>query len=217
MWSARRLLLASSLIDELPAIEGTADLWGRGVFHCPYCHGFEVWGKPLAVLGASRSAVHLALHLTRIGSDVVLCTNGPVELGPETRELLAAQGVAVRTEPIVRVEGSNGHLERIVFAEGPPRARHALFGGNRTRQRSELPAQLGCARFDDDSVEVDDFGRTSVPGLSAAGDMARRAGFGTAAAVVVAAPSGMMAASFLDKDLLAADHGVESPFAGAKR
>jgi thioredoxin reductase len=213
---ARRLVLATGLVDELPAIEGMAALWGRGVFHCPYCHGFEVRGKPLAVLGADGPAVNLALHLTRIGSDVVLCTNGPADLGPDTDALLETQGVAVRPEPVVRVDGGDGHFERLVFADGPPLARYALFGGNRTRQRSELPAQLGCARFEDDSVEVDDFGRTSVPGLSAVGDMARRASFGVVAAVVAAAASGMIAAAFLDKELLAADLGLGSPLVGAK-
>lgn len=215
---ARRLLLATGLVDELPAIEGMAALWGRGVFHCPYCHGFEVRGRPLAVLGGNGAAVHLALHLTRIGSDVVLCTHGADDLAPDTHGLLDAQGVAVRTEPLVRVEGGDGHLERIVFADGPPLARYALFGGNRTRQRSELPTQLGCALFEDGSVEVNDFGQTSVSGVSAAGDMARRASFpGTAAAVIAAAASGMFAAAVLDKELLAADLGLQSPLLNAKR
>jgi thioredoxin reductase len=73
---ARRLLLATGLADELPAIDGLAALWGRSAFHCPYCHGFEASGRRLAVLGAGPDRVRLALQLTRFSDDLVVCANG---------------------------------------------------------------------------------------------------------------------------------------------
>src|SRR5918992_5339631 len=94
----RRLVLATGLVDELPPVDGLAELWGRGVFHCPYCHGFEIRDTALAVLGAEQPAVHLALHLTRFSRDVVLCTNAMGELDPEAWALLATHGVPVREE-----------------------------------------------------------------------------------------------------------------------
>lgn len=210
----RRLVLATGLSDELPPIDGLAALWGRGAFHCPYCHGFEVRDTALAVLGAEPDRVRLALHLTRFSHDVVLCTNGPAELDAGTRGLLEAHGVVLRQERIARVEGANGHLERITFEGGGSLARQALFVRSRLRQRSELPAQLGCAILEDGAVAVDDLGRSSVPGVYAVGDMAHRADApGFAAAVIVAAASGTLAAAVVDHDLLTADLHLPSPFA----
>jgi thioredoxin reductase len=214
---ARRLLLATSLVDELPSIEGMAELWGRGVFHCPYCHGYEIRDMALAVLGAQPSAVNLALHVTRFSRDVVLCTNGSDELDTDSRDLLAKNGVTLREESIGRLEGSDGHLGCILFTDGTVLDRGALFWSPRFRQRSDLPTQLDCATFDDSCVEVNDVGLTSVPGVYAAGDMARRATMhGPAAAVIAAAASGTMAGIGIDKDLLASDLGVAKPLAGAR-
>jgi thioredoxin reductase len=215
---SRRLLLATGLVDELPAVDGLAELWGRGVFHCPYCHGFEVRDTALAVLGAEQSAVHLALHLTRFSRDVVLCTNAAGELDAETRALLTTQSVPVRDEAIARLEGSDGHLERVVFAGGETFDRDAMFCGiARLRQRSDLPAQLGCTTFEDGCVEVNDFGQTSVPGVYAVGDMSRRASLpGPTAAVIAAAASGTLAGVAIDKELLATDVGIHNPLAGAR-
>src|SRR6266536_3178627 len=85
---ARRLLLATGVADQLPPIPGLAELWGRGVFNCPYCDGWEVRDQPLAVLAANPRNVQLALQLTRWSPDVLLCSNGPAELDDDTRRLL---------------------------------------------------------------------------------------------------------------------------------
>lgn len=207
----RRLLLATGVVDELPPIEGLAPLWGRAVFHCPYCHGYEVRNTALAVLGGSPAAAHLALRLRRFSDDVVLCAHGPVALDTVMGAALEANGVPVREEPVPRVEGRDGRLERIVFDGEEALPRDAMFYAIGTlRQRSELPRQLGC-RMLDDSVEVDELGRTSVPGVFAAGDMARRASSGRMAAVIAAAATGALSGTALDKDLLAIDTGLAGP------
>ncbi|MER5419141.1 NAD(P)/FAD-dependent oxidoreductase [Streptosporangium roseum] len=209
---ARRLLLATGLADEMPDLRGVGPLWGRSAFHCPYCHGHECAGKPVAVIGAEPARVRLALQLSRFASDVVLCTGGaPVD--PALRAKLEAHGVPVRCEAISRLEATGDALERIVFESGPPLAREAVFVVNVPRQRSDLAARLGCAAFADACVEVDEFGRTSVPGVYAAGDMARRATVPVPlAAVISAAASGTVAAAVIDQDLLGADFGLSNPF-----
>jgi thioredoxin reductase len=201
----RRLLLATGLVDQLPPIDGLAKLWGRSVLHCPYCHGFEVQGQALAALGSDPRAIQLAAHLTRFSPDVALCTNG-APLDAESLQLLTAIGVAVRTEPIQRLDGDGGTLRRIVFTAGLPLARQAAFVRAPYRQRSDLPVRLGCALLEDGTVAVDDFGRTSVPGVFAAGDLARRPSLPFAAAqVVMAAAAGATAAVAIDQGLLADD------------
>jgi thioredoxin reductase len=205
---ARRLLLASGVVDQLPAIDGLAGLWGRGVFNCPYCDGWEVRDQPLAVLGADQRAFELALHLTGWSDDVVWCSNGPLPapLQEAGGAQLAARGVQLRQEPIVRLEGGDGRLARVVFATGAPLERRAAFLHPPTRQRSDLPGQLGCLLLEDGSVSVGDFGQASVPGVFAAGDMARRPTMPVPGAqVVIAAAEGAIAAVAIDRDLLMND------------
>src|SRR6266487_3362289 len=168
---ARRLLLATGVADELPPINGLAELWGRGVFNCPYCDGWEVRDQPVAVLAADPRNLQLAVHLTRWSPDVLLCSNG-AQVDDDTRRLLAARNLRLREEPIARLDGGDGKLERIVFADGEPEARSAAFLHAPTRQRSDLPSRLGCTLGDDGSVMVDDLAHTSVPGVLAVGDMA---------------------------------------------
>lgn len=199
---ARRLLLATGVVDQLPPIPGLAELWGRGVFNCPYCDGWEVRDQPLAVLASDPRNLQLALQLTRWSPDVLLCSNGTAGLD-DARRLLDAHKVELREAPIARLDGGDGRLERIVFTEGEPVARTAAFLHAPTRQRSALPHQLGCTLGEDGSVLVDDLGQTSVPGVLAAGDMARRPSMPVPGAqVVIAAAEGAIAAVAIDQALL---------------
>jgi thioredoxin reductase len=199
---ARRLLLATGVADQLPPIPGLAELWGRGVFNCPYCDGWEVRDQPLAVLADDPRNLQLALHLTRWSPDVLLCTNGTAGLDDDAHRLLAARKVALREEPIARLDSADGGLERIEFTHGEPAERAAAFLHAPTRQRSDLPRQLGCTLLDDGSVQVDDLGQTSVPGVLAAGDMARRPSMPVPGAqVVIAAAEGAIAAVAIDQGL----------------
>jgi thioredoxin reductase len=215
--AARRLLLATGLADELPGPRGVEALWGRSAVHCPYCHGYEYTGKPVAVIGAQPARVRLALQLSRFAADVALCTDGE-PLDPASRAKLELNRIAVRCEPVTRLEGTSGQLERIVFESGPPLARDAVFVLNAPRQRAPLAAHLGCAAFADGCVEVNEFGQTSVPGVYGAGDMARRATVPMPlAAVITAAASGTIAGSVIDQDLLCADFELPNPFAQKAR
>ncbi|MFG1690474.1 NAD(P)/FAD-dependent oxidoreductase [Nonomuraea sp. NPDC049269] len=214
--NSRRLLLATGLSDELPGPRGVEALWGRSAFHCPYCHGYECTGKPVAVIGAEPARVRLALQLSRFAADVALCTGGE-PLDPASRAKLESNGVTVRCEPIARLEATGDRLEQIVFESGPPLARDAVFVVNVPRQRSDLAIRLGCRFFADGCVEVNEFGQTSVPGVYAAGDMARRATVPMPlAAVIAAAASGTVTGSVIDQDLLCADFDLPNPLARAK-
>jgi len=205
----RRLVLATGVIDEHPPIEGLSEHWGRGVYHCPYCHGYEVSDMPVAVLGTSPAAVNLAVHLTRLSDDVALLTNGADELEEATAMVLGNAGVRIIHAPVTRLEGHDGQLEQVVFTNGDALARQAVFSAVSTmRQRSTLPLRLGCAMLPDDAVEIDELGRTSVNGVFAAGDMARRSTGGRMAAVITAAASGTVAGAAADKDLLAEEFGL---------
>jgi len=198
----RKILLATGLVDELPAIDGLAPRWGHSVFNCPYCSGWEVRDQPLAVIGNGPTVLQFTLHLLQWSRDVVLCTNGPATLSAPEREVLAACNVPLREEPIVRLAGPDTTLEQLVFAAGPALTRRAAFLLAPTHQHSDLPRQLGCTLLENGAVQVSDLGQTDAPGVYAAGDMARRPSMPfPGAQVVVAAAAGVIAAVGIDREL----------------
>lgn len=193
----RMLLLASGMVDDLPEIEGAESYYGRGVFHCPYCDGWELRDQPLAAYDPGNHGGELALELTAWSRDVTLCTDGEAELPPDDRNRLARQGIAIRSEPIARLEGHEDHLERIVFSDGQTIPCRALFFSTRFRQCSNLPAKLGCDFSQKGAVETGTFQSTDVPGLFVAGDAARQVQF-----AIVAAAEGAEAAFAINTALL---------------
>ncbi|HEU5041397.1 MAG TPA: NAD(P)/FAD-dependent oxidoreductase, partial [Gemmatimonadales bacterium] len=141
--TARKLLLATGVLDELPPLDGLDDLYGTSVHHCPYCDAWEWRGQPLAVWGLGDTGVGLALALTCWSPDVVLCTDGPARFSGEDAARLALRHIGVREEPVLRLEGRDGFLDCVVFASGAPLPRRALFLASGQRQRSPLAHRLG--------------------------------------------------------------------------
>jgi thioredoxin reductase len=198
---SRKLLLATGVVDNLPEIAGFRELYGRSVFHCPYCDGWELRDQPLAVYGRGALGVGVALELTLWSRDLVLCTDGPSEVDAETFERLHRNGIRVRDECIDRLEGNgDGVLQRIVFKEGEPLERRALFFTTGQYQRSDLLMQLGCEFNEKGTVRTGKYETTHLPGLFVAGDASRAVQW-----VVVAASEGAEAAFAINTDLLKED------------
>jgi thioredoxin reductase len=169
---AHALVLAHGLRYDPPPLPGIEALWGRSVFHCAFCDGWEVRDRPLAFHGSGPAAVRSALVLASWSNDVVLCTDGAPDPGGD---ILAAAGVRVRTEPIARLAGRDGSLERIEFSDGAggrAEYREALFVNTRRDQPNGLAAALGCELTEAGTIVTDADGRTTVPGVFAAGDAA---------------------------------------------
>jgi thioredoxin reductase len=166
------LVLAHGLSYEPPALPGIEPLWGRSVFHCPFCDGWEVRDRALAVHGNGPDVVRSAVVVSGWSSDVVLLTDGLAELGDGGRAMLAAAGVRLREEPIRRLAGHEGRLDRIEFASGPVEERDALFVRTRREQPNGLAATLGCELTPGGTIVTDDEGRATVAGVYAAGDAA---------------------------------------------
>src|SRR3954471_20498262 len=166
---AHALVLAHGLRYDPPPLPGIEALWGRSVFHCAFCDGWGVGDLPVGFHGSGPAAVRSALVLASWSNDVVLCTDGAPDPGGD---VLAAAGVRVRTEPIARLAGHNGSLEQIEFSDGPRERRAALFVNTRRDQPNGLAAALGCELTDAGTIVADADGRTTVPGVFAAGDAA---------------------------------------------
>jgi thioredoxin reductase len=166
---AGAILLAHGLRYDPPALPGIDELWGRSVFHCAFCDGWEVRDLPLALHGRGPAAARSALVLAGWSDDVLLCSDGPFT---GDRAALAAAGVRLREEPIRRLVGSAGHLDRIEFEHGPAEARDALFVSTRRDQPNDLASALGCELTEAGTIVTDVDGRTSVAGVYAIGDAA---------------------------------------------
>lgn len=207
--AGRKLILATGQSDVLDGVEGLSELFGRGVYHCPFCHGWETRGMRLAVLGHELPQVMQALYVAdRFSDDVVVCTDGhPVPEQAAGR--LAEAGITVDETPVSRIEGKEGEV-RLVLVDGRVLDRQAVYHRAPTRQHSPLAEQLGCHLLPDGCVRVDEFQRTSVPGVYAAGDTARLEALPDALTfVVTGAADGARAAVWLDGELFRQDAGLD--------
>lgn len=171
---ARRLILATGVVDELPAIEGLKERWGTRVFHCPYCHGYELDQGRIGVLATSPLAMHHALMLPDWGT-TTLFTNGVFTPDAEQQAQLERRGVSVVSGAVRRISGARADLElhdgRVFNLDG-------IFTMSRTRL-SPLAEQLGCELADGVTgayLLTNDMRQTSVPGVFACGDASLAAG-----------------------------------------
>jgi thioredoxin reductase len=176
--TARKLILATGVTDERPDIDGLAGLWGTGVLHCPYCHGWEVRNKPWGFIARGDQAVEWGGELREWTPALTFCSNGPAGLTEAGRRTLKDRGIAVREEKIKRLDGEKGVLKAVVFENGETLELTALFVRTTMVQRSPLPKKLGCKLSSmeggfKDAVEADQFGATAVPGLYVVGDASR--------------------------------------------
>jgi thioredoxin reductase len=202
-----RMVLATGMSYRLPELPGLAERWGRAVFHCPFCHGWEVRDRPLGVLDSDpATGVHRALLLTGWSADVTLLTNGPADLTEADLEHLSAAGVTVDERPVAEVHGSGDELSTIRFVDGTERPCGGLLVPAVLHQRSDLAAQLGV-RFAEpnpiaaDAIAIGPTGETSVPGVFVAGD----ASVGMPS-VANAIAGGSNAAAAVVRSLLVEDH-----------
>jgi thioredoxin reductase len=198
--STRKLLLATGVRDNVPDVAGLRELYGRSVFHCPYCDAWEVRDQPLAVYGRGERGYGLSLELTAWSRDLVLLSDGPCELEEKHYQRLSANAIAVREERIVRLEGQDGRLQHVVFQNGERLARRALFFTTGQTPRSDLAMSLGCEFNDKGTVRTGPYETTHWRGLYVAGDASRAVQW-----VVVAAAEGAEAAFAINSDLIKED------------
>ena len=200
---ARRLLVATGLVDEFPAIPGVRERWGRDVLHCPYCHGYEVRDEPVGVLARVPTSVYQTLLVRQWSPDVVFFRHTLAELADQDRERLAARDVTIVEGTVERLVVEGDRLTGVELADGSVVARSALFVAPRFVANDAVLTALGAETVSTvvgSFVATDPTGRTSVPGVWAAGNVADPAAF-----VIGAAGAGARAAGALNADLVEED------------
>ena len=222
---ARRLLVTTGLVDELPDVPGVRERWGRDVLHCPYCHGWEVRDQAIGVLASGPMALHQALLFRQLTADVTLFQHTAPEPTDEEAEQLAARGIAVVEGEVASLDVHEDRLTGVRLQNGEVIPRSAVVVGPRFAARAEMIAGLGLATTAHPSgmgehVEADAMGLTAVPGVWVAGNVTN-----PTAQVLGSANAGVMAGAAINADLMAEDtreavaahRGRLSPAAGTRR
>lgn len=194
---ARAVLFAQGLRYEPPGIPGLGELWGRSVFHCVFCDGWELSGRPIAIRAQGGGAARMALLARGWSDDVVLCTDGDDSLSGDQRAELAAAGVRVREERIARLESRRGRLARIVFHGGPAEEREALFVAPERVQPSKLHMRAGLELDGNGLIPADEGGRTEVERVYVAGDASQ-----SVRSVAISIGNGARVATAMAADLI---------------
>lgn len=207
---ARTVLLATGMEYRAPKIAGIEELWGSSVFHCPFCHGWEMRDAPVAVIAQGDRAVHSALMMRGWTEDLVVLTNGDSGLDEAQVKQLDVAGIGVDERSIAQFVSRDGELVAVEFADGTRLARRGALVASTLHQRSPLAAQLGAVSAPGpiavDALVVDAFARTSVPGLFAAGDLSAQM-----PQVATAVASGSQSGAAVVQYLLGEDVGLPVP------
>jgi thioredoxin reductase len=201
---ARRLLVATGLVDQLPELPGLRARWGRDVVHCPYCHGWEVRDRAIGVLATGPRAAHQALLFRQLSADVTLLSHTAPPTGEEA-ERLAARGIGVVDGEVASLEVVEDRLVGARLGDGTVVAREVLAVAPRMVARAGFLAALGLRAVEHPSgagehVPADPTGRTEAPGVWVAGNVTD-----LAAQVGAAAAAGATAAAHINADLVAED------------
>ncbi|AHH97204.1 NAD(P)/FAD-dependent oxidoreductase [Kutzneria albida] len=200
---ARRLLIATGVTDELPAVPGVAQRWGRDVLHCPYCHGWEVRDQPIGVLGTGPMATHIALLMRQWSADVVLFRHTAPELSTEQAAQVAARGVSVVDGEVRGLEVHEDRLTGVRLRSGELVERQAVVVTPRISPRLTGLDGLGLVPSENPAgthLAADASGATAVPGVWAAGNVTD-----PMAQVIIAAAAGSKAGAMINADLITED------------
>lgn len=167
---AKKVLFATGIVDQMLPVKGFEDCWGISILHCPYCHGYEVKNESLAVIANGDAGFEFSLFIRNWSKKLVLLTNGQSTLHAKQTDQLKSKGIEIVETEISEFLHQDGQLQSVVLADGGKIALNAIFARVGFKQHSELPAQLGCVLTEQGFIQTDDFQKTNIPGIYAAGD-----------------------------------------------
>ncbi|MFL9845897.1 NAD(P)/FAD-dependent oxidoreductase [Flavobacterium rhizosphaerae] len=169
-YTATKILLATGVKDELPAINGLKDCWGISAIHCPYCHGYEYKHKATGILANGDAAFHYALLVHNLTQKLTVFTNGPKDFTPEQLEKLQKNNISVQESPVVKINHQNGYMGSIVLQDANEQALSALYVRPKSIQQTDIPQRLGCGINEQGYIITDFMQKTNIEGVYACGD-----------------------------------------------
>ncbi|AVM22940.1 NAD(P)/FAD-dependent oxidoreductase [Bacillus pumilus] len=205
-YEAKKIILATGLQDILPEIKGIHDVYGKTVFSCPFCDGWELKDKPLALIAENQRTLHMAKLLSNWTKDLIVFTNGQKVLAEEEKALLTAHSIQVIDVPIVSIDHENGQLHSLHLANGETVKRGGGFVASDFKQSTPFAEKLGCQMTTNGGIETDILGRTTVSGVFACGD-----NLGGPAQLVLAAAAGSQAGMGVIHELVQEEFQEKTP------
>ena len=197
IFKAKKLLMATGVSDQMPAIEGFAECWGISVLHCPYCHGYEVKGQKIGVIGNGDMGFDFAKLISNWSKDLMLFTNGKSSLTTEQTGKLSNHQIVIIDKAIAALRHEGGYLKEVIFTDGTTQVVSAVFARVAFEQACEIPEQLGCGFTEYGFIQTDDFQQTTVAGVFAAGDITSMF-----RALPIAIAAGTKAGAIINKELI---------------
>jgi thioredoxin reductase len=201
IYHSKKLILATGLKDKLPEIPGAENIYGTSMFHCPYCDGWEVSEKKIAVYSKTKGGVDLSLTLTRWSNSITLFTDGKRYTRQLDKDILKKKNIEIITTPIQAFESNNGKLKNVVLKNGEKYSSDALFFSNGFEVQCDLIESLGCTIGKNNLALTNKSQQTNIAGLYVAGDASKDMHF-----VVVAAAEGAKAAIYVNKELMSEEN-----------
>ncbi|MCV9887895.1 NAD(P)/FAD-dependent oxidoreductase [Metabacillus halosaccharovorans] len=198
VFTCKKVMLTTGLKENLPRVKGINEYYGKSLFSCPYCDGWELRDQPLVLIGENSNTTHLAKMIYQWSHDLVVCTNGKSVLEGDDELLLKRKGLIIKKERIETLSGSNGKLEKVIFEDGTTMNRVGGFVTTDLQQPNNLAISLGCELNHTNGIIVDDFGRTNIEGVYAAGETT----FSGPSQLIIAAGQGVRAAAGINYDLI---------------
>lgn len=170
LFSAKKLVFATGVKDEMLKIEGFSGCWGITVIHCPYCHGYEVRGQKTGILANGFVAFHLARLIRNWTKDLTVFTNGKSELTQEQTDEIKRHNISIIEKEIRSLKHKNGVVEEIIFSDNSTFELTAIYSRPPFEQHCKIPELLGCELTEQGFIKVDGFQKTTVDNIFACGD-----------------------------------------------
>lgn len=196
-FTAEKLLFATGVRDLMPAIKGADACWGISMIHCPYCHGYEVRSEKTGILANGEMAFEFSKLVRNWTEALTLFTNGKSTLTAEQTSKLKEHGINLVEKEIEAFQHTDGYIEEVQFKDGSTVKLKAMYAKLPFVQHSDIPEQLGCELTEHGFIRIDEFQRTSVPGIYACGDNVTQM-----RSVSSAVATGTLAGAILNRELI---------------
>lgn len=170
VFSAKKLIFATGIQDQLPDIKGFAACWGISIIHCPYCHGYEYRDQATGIMLNGEMAAHLAPLIHNLSKKLSILTSGKADFTTDQLNTFKKHQINIIEKQVTEVVHTDGQLQEVMFEDGETMPFDAIYARVPFTQHCTIPIDLGCQLTEQDYIEVDPFQKTSVDGILACGD-----------------------------------------------
>jgi thioredoxin reductase len=199
VYQSKTIIIATGLKDNLPNIENISDYYGKSLFNCPYCDGWELRDKPLVVIIDDQDqGFHFIQTVYNWSKDLVVCTNGKIFENSDQKCLIQMKGIKIIENKVKAFAGENGHIEKVIFETGETVTVKGGFVLPKPSQSSDFAKDLECKFNSLGGISTDSYGRTNINWVYSAGD----ASIVVPAQLIIAAAEGLRAAVGVNRDLI---------------